>query len=99
MLATQNRPILERWSAIGGPIPGQIRHWVDSKALRSLLEPAFEVEELTSICPAGDQGFLRFVNSRFVNWPAALLIGKTRRNRLKEKLLLGHTLMVLARVR
>jgi hypothetical protein len=99
MLATQNRPVLERWSAIGGPIPGQIRRWVDGKALRELLAPHFVVEELTSVHPVGDEGFLRFTNSRWFNWPTALLLGRNGRMRLKEKCLLGHTLMVRARVR
>jgi len=99
MLATQNRPVLERWSAISGPIPGQIRNWVDSRALRSLLKPHFVIEELTSIHPVGDEGYLRFTNSRLFNWPTALLLGREGRTRLKEKLLLGHTLMVRARVR
>jgi 2-polyprenyl-3-methyl-5-hydroxy-6-metoxy-1,4-benzoquinol methylase len=99
MLATQNRPVLERWSAIGGPHPGQIRRWVDSKALRRLLDPEFHIEELTSVYPVGDQGYLRFINSRAFNWPAGLLLGREGRNRLKEQLLLGHTLMVRARVR
>lgn len=99
MLATQNRPVLERWSAIGGPNPGQIRRWVDGKTLRCLLDPDFAIEELTSIYPVGDQGYIRFINSRAFNWPAALLLGRKGRNRLKERLLLGHTLMVRARVR
>lgn len=99
MIATQNGPILERWSQIGGPIPGQIRHWVSGKSLRRLLEPGFVVEALTSVHPVGDQGYLRVLNSRFFNWPTALLLGRKGRKRLKEKLLLGHTLMVSARRR
>lgn len=99
IMATQNRPILERWSAIGGPTPGQIRRWVDGKALKRLLEPAFVVEELTSVYFAGDQGYLRFFNSPLFNWPTAVLLGRQGRNRLKAKMLLGHTLMVRARLR
>jgi 2-polyprenyl-3-methyl-5-hydroxy-6-metoxy-1,4-benzoquinol methylase len=99
ILATQNRPVLERWSVIGGPIPGQIRRWVDGKTLRSLVQQDFVVDELTSICPVGDQGYLRFTNSRAFDWPTALLLGRKGRARLKAKLLLGHTLMVRARAR
>lgn len=99
MLATQNRPILERWSEIGGPIPGQIRHWVDARALRQLLSRDFVVEHLTSVQPVGDQGYLRFFNSRLFNWPTALLLGRRGRMKLKERMLLGHTLMVCARLR
>jgi SAM-dependent methyltransferase len=99
IMATQNRPVLERWSTVGGPIPGQIRRWVDGKALRKLLDPAFVVEELTSVYFVGDQGYLRFFNSRLFNWPTAVLLGRKRRNLLKGKMLLGHTLVVRARVR
>lgn len=99
IMATQNRPILERWSAIGGPTPGQIRRWVDGKTLRQLLDPVFVVEELTSVYFVGDQGYLKFFNSRLFNWPTALLLGRKGRDRLKGRLLLGHTLMVRARVR
>lgn len=99
ILATQNRPVLERWSEIPGPLPGQIRRWVDGKTLRRLLEGDFVIDELTSVLMVGDQGYLRFTNSRLFNWPVAILLGRQRRNRLKEKLLLGHTLMVRAHKR
>lgn len=99
MLATQNRPVLERWSAIGGPVPGQLRRWVDAPTLRKLVSADFEVLELTSILPVGDQGLLRFVNSRKANRALAVVAGQARIDRLKERCLLGHTLMVLARKR
>jgi SAM-dependent methyltransferase len=99
MLATQNRPVLERWSAIGGPIPGQLRRWVDAAGLRSLLKADFDIVELTSVLPVGDQGLLRLVNSRKVNRALALLSSQARIDGFKERMLLGHTLMVLARKR
>lgn len=97
ILATQNRPVLERWSMIGGPIPGQIRRWVDARELLALLEPAFDVEEICSICPVGDQGFLAASNSYKLNRLVGGILGVKRVERLKEALLLGHTLMVRAR--
>ena len=99
MLATQNRPVLERWTAIGGPIPGQLRRWVDASTLRRLVRADFDVVELTSIHPVGDQGLLRLVNSRKANRTLAFVAGQARIDRLKERWLLGHTLMVLARKR
>jgi 2-polyprenyl-3-methyl-5-hydroxy-6-metoxy-1,4-benzoquinol methylase len=99
MLATQNRPILERWSEIGGPIPGQVRRWVDAKGLRQLLSERFVVEHLTSVEPVGDQGYMRFFNSKLFNWPTAMVLGRKGRLRLKERMLLGHTLIVCGRVR
>ena len=99
MLATQNRPVLERWSAVGGPIPGQLRRWVDAQGLRSLLDASFEILELTSVLPVGDQGLLRFVNSRKINRTLGLILSQNWLDKLKERHLLGHTLMVLARRR
>lgn len=99
MLATQNRPVLERWTAIGGPTPGQLRRWVDAPTLRKLVNEDFDVLELTSVLPVGDQGLLRFVNSRTINRALALMTGQAKIDRLKERHLLGHTLMLLARKR
>lgn len=96
MLATQNRPILERSSEIGMPEPGQVRRWVDAKGLRRLLAPHFELAELTSILPHGDQGLLRLVNSVKINRALRFLVSAQAIERAKERLLLGHTLMVRA---
>ena len=99
MLATQNRPVLERWSAIGPPSPGQIRRWVDSSSLRHLLASDFELLEMTSVLPVGDQGLLRIVNSTKFNRLLALFISQHVLDRAKERLMLGHTLMACAKKR
>jgi 2-polyprenyl-3-methyl-5-hydroxy-6-metoxy-1,4-benzoquinol methylase len=99
MLATQNRYVLERWSEIPPSTPGYIRHWVSARTLRRLLRPHFEIVELTSVMPVGDQGPLRLVNSVKLNSIAALMASREKLDHLKEKLLLGHTLLALARKR
>lgn len=99
MLATQNRPVLERWSAIGPPQGGQIRRWVDAQTLRRLVGTRFEILRLVSICPVGDQGFLRIVNSVKLNRVLEAFLGGGLIERAKERAMLGHTLMVLARRR
>lgn len=96
LVATQNRPVLERWSAIPGPYPGQLRHWVDSRELRRLLKPHFRRVEMTSLEPAGDQGFLRFVNSFRVNRALQLVLREATIRNFKEKLGLGQTLIAFA---
>lgn len=99
MLATQNRFVLERMGGVAPPGPGQIRKWVDSRQLRSLLESCFEILQLTSLHPTGHGGVLRWVNSAKLH---ALLgyfgLGEAW-TRAKERWLLGHTLVVLARKR
>jgi 2-polyprenyl-3-methyl-5-hydroxy-6-metoxy-1,4-benzoquinol methylase len=99
MLATQNGPVLNRASTIGLPEPGQIRRWVSPSDLRSLLRPFFSILELTSVVPYGDQGFLRVVNSVKLNRMLGMLVAPRLLERTKERLLLGHTLMALARSR
>ena len=97
MLATQNRFVLERCSQVGMPEPGQIRQWVNATTLHSLLLPHFDVLEVTSILPMGDQGFLRLVNSVKLNAMLELVFSRAALTRTKERFMLGHTIMVLAR--
>jgi 2-polyprenyl-3-methyl-5-hydroxy-6-metoxy-1,4-benzoquinol methylase len=99
MLATQNRFVLERADEIGGPIPGQIRHWVTAKQLRQLLSLEFDISELTSVMPIGHGGILRIVNSSKLNNMLSLFFTAPVLERAKERLLFGHTLLALARKR
>jgi len=97
MLATQNRFTLERWSEVVPRAPGQIRKWVNAKTLRALLEARFEIVKLTSIFPVGDRGIMRFANSYQVKRALSLFWSPEQVDTMKERLLLGHTLMALAR--
>jgi 2-polyprenyl-3-methyl-5-hydroxy-6-metoxy-1,4-benzoquinol methylase len=98
MLATQNRPVLERYNRISPPKPGQLRRWVDKNELRSLLAKEFETVEIFSITPKANKGLMRIINSRTFNRPVRALVGR-RLDRLKEAAGLGWTLMALARKR
>jgi len=97
MLATQNRFSLERWTEVPPKGAGQIRSWVDAKTLRRLLNKSFEIVELTSIVPVGNRGILRWINAPKVNRMLAVFASPQRIEGLKERLFLGHTLMLLAR--
>jgi 2-polyprenyl-3-methyl-5-hydroxy-6-metoxy-1,4-benzoquinol methylase len=95
ILCTQNRAILERCSWIGSPAPGQLRHWLDELEVQRLLAPHFDVEELTSVHPQGNQGVLRIINSGKV---ARVLDGLTRGGYTswRESMLLGWSLILKA---
>ena len=98
-LATQNRPVLERWSQIGSPIPGTIRRWVDHRTLRGLLDPCFIDIEIESVYPVGDRGLLRILNSVKLNRLAATIFSEQAIEGWKERRMLGHTLLAWARKR
>jgi SAM-dependent methyltransferase len=100
MLATQNRPVLERHNrnSIEPPAPGQLRHWTDMSELRALIEPQFEISEMFTKTPRASQGPLRLINARPVRSAMRAIVGE-RFEWMKERLGLGWTIMCLARKR
>ena len=98
MIATQNRPVLERCEDVAPRGEGQVRDWVDRHRLRELLEQRFRVEELFSICPHGHKGLLRVVNSVKLNRLLSIAAPQSTLDALKERFWLGHTLMARATV-
>lgn len=91
MLATQNRPVLQRFNRIAPPGPGQLRRWVDRRELRRLLEDAgFVVDELRFLTPRADHGVMRVV---------AKLGRLLHASSVLERLGFGWTIMVSARRR
>ena len=96
VLATQNRPVLQRWSAVAEPDPHQIRRWVDHRELRSLLAPRFAAVRIDSLVPVGDRGLLRVLNSPRLNGALSRLLPPDRIERAKERCMLGHTLVATA---
>lgn len=96
-LTTQNRIALSRCSNVQPLAEGQIRQWVDANTLRPMLSRHFELLEFKSIVPAGDRGFLRWVNSPKLNWIVSVVVSQARLDALKERLFWGHTLMAFAR--
>jgi 2-polyprenyl-3-methyl-5-hydroxy-6-metoxy-1,4-benzoquinol methylase len=97
MLATQNKFTLSRWSEVVPQAPGQIRKWVDAGELRRLLGRRLQVELLTSIHPVGDKGILRWINAHKITLALSLIVSRNKIDAAKERLMLGHTLMALAR--
>jgi SAM-dependent methyltransferase len=98
MLATQNRPVLERYNRVPPPSRGQLRRWVDAEELNQLLRSHFDVLELYSVTPQADHGLMRIAASHKVNAAVSALVG-TRFRDFLERRGLGWTLMALARKR
>ena len=99
MLATQNRFVIERMDSVPPPGPGRYRNWVNARELRAMLRPHFDILQLTSLHSDGHGGVLRLLNSSKVcTMLGALGLGSAW-EAMKERALLGHTLMALARKR
>jgi ubiquinone/menaquinone biosynthesis C-methylase UbiE len=98
ILATQNRPTLEKLNNVPPPAPGSIRQWVDGDELTALLTPYFDVWELKAITPRANRFPWRLVCNNKVDPALQLLFGNGPK-RLKERLGWGWTLMALARRR
>ena len=61
MMASQNRPVLERYNNVPPPAEGQLRRWFDRDELRALLSRYFDVQELFAITPRADKGAPRLL--------------------------------------
>lgn len=96
LLATQNRPVLERYNHVPPPQPGQLRNWVDRRELRSLLtNSGLTVVDLFSVTPVADHGPMRVLNSPRLDSALQPLLGSVPL-RIRERLWLGWTLMCRA---
>ncbi|MGD9967296.1 MAG: class I SAM-dependent methyltransferase [Hyphomonadaceae bacterium] len=98
MLATQNRPVLERYNRIPPPRPGNLRRWVDRSELVQLLEPHFEVRDVLQISPRADRGVLRLIAGRQARRLMRIVSGRSL-ERVIAAAGLGWTLMALAQKR
>lgn len=97
ILTTQNRRIYLRNSRVGPPAEGQLRRWVTPKELRKLLSGRFERLHSYTVEPSGNRGLLRIANSAKVTSLLSRILSRARVIRVKERLGLGQTLVVLAR--
>lgn len=98
MLATQNRPVLERYNRIPPPEPGQLRRWVDRNELVQLLDPHFVVREVRQITPRAGKGLMRWVAGRNARQLMRIASGRVLERAIAGAGL-GWTLMALAEKR
>jgi hypothetical protein len=97
VIATQNRTVCYRRSDIQPPLPGQLRRWLTLKEVRTLLERTrLNVTQLITIEPAGNTGFLRYVNSPRLNKALQRFITEDKIKKLKEDAGLGQTIIAVA---
>jgi cyclopropane fatty-acyl-phospholipid synthase-like methyltransferase len=99
LLMTQNGAIWRRNSRLAPQQPGQIRNWPSLSALRTMLEPSFEIERVGTIHPIGDRGILRVVNSRWISGPLRRVGLEGAWRRARELARLGCEFTIEARKR
>lgn len=97
ILMTQNPFVWLRSSYLMQRGPGQYRDWPTLRRIRAMLAPQFETLHVSSIAPGGDRGVLRLAHSRYVSGVLRRLIGAHRLTRLKERMLIGRELIIVAR--
>jgi len=97
ILTTQNSFVFERRNDVLPRCPGQRRSWVNWKDLKRLLKPRFTILSATTVEPAGHRGVLRLVNSVKLNAQLGRLLSMNTIERLKERVGLGQSLVVLCR--
>lgn len=98
MLATQNRPVLERFNRVEKQQRGQLRRWFDRDELAALLQPHFEVQELKTITPTASKGPMRLLAGRKTKRLIRAIAGRSVERGLAS-LGFGWTLITLARKR
>lgn len=95
IMATQNRPVLEKHNALQAPQPGQLRKWFDRHELETLLSRHFEISEIQTLTPIAGKGPLRLLAGRQTRRLWRALSGRALENALASRGL-GWTLMVRA---
>jgi 2-polyprenyl-3-methyl-5-hydroxy-6-metoxy-1,4-benzoquinol methylase len=99
ILSCQNRFVFERREDLPIPPPGQIRNWLDRRHLKQLLKRNFQIEKSFTILPAGHLGILRYLNSYRLDYLAKKTGLFERLTRFRERLGLGQSILVHARLR
>lgn len=95
MLATQNRPVLQRYNRVPQQQHGQLRRWVDRAELDALLARHLTVRDIFSITPISNTGPMRLLSGQRARGFWRTLTGGGMEKALAHAGL-GWTLMALA---
>jgi SAM-dependent methyltransferase len=78
---------------------GHMENWLDSKGLKTLLQPGFRVISERTIIPMGNRGILRIINSEKLDHILCAIFTENRVRTLKERMGLGYIIIMLAQKR
>ncbi len=96
MLATQNRPVLEKFNTVAPQQPGHLRRWFDRDELKALLSPHFALLEIATLTPVANKGPMRLLAGRQAKRLVRAIAGRGPEKAL-ARAGFGWTLAVLAR--
>lgn len=96
MLATQNRPVLEKFNTVAPQQPGHLRRWFDRHELEALLSPHFSVLQIATLTPAANKGPIRLIAGRQAKRLVRAVAGRGPEKAL-ARAGFGWTLAALAR--
>lgn len=99
LLMTQNAAVWERRAGRKPQDAAHIQRFPTLEAIKQQLASAFEIEHIQTIAPGGDEGWLWWVENRYVRGGAGRLVGPKRWEALLERFGLGRELVVVARRR
>jgi len=86
----------DRLVKVGPSDPDEhLKNWLGMKEFKNLLRPHFKILTTTSVIPMGHRGVLRLVNSPKLNKIAGWSVSPERLQRLKARLGLGYSIIVL----
>lgn len=98
VVTTANPIVMHRLS--DPPLPdAHIHQWLNLRDVRRLLGEKYDILKHMTIMPRGDRGFLRIVNSPLLHAVLWRLFTDERVQRFKERIGLGYTIIVVARLR
>jgi 2-polyprenyl-3-methyl-5-hydroxy-6-metoxy-1,4-benzoquinol methylase len=95
MLATQNRPVLEKFNTVAPQQPGHLRRWFDRNELEALLSPHFTLLKIATLTPVANKGPMRLVAGRKAKRLVRAIAGRGPEKALASAGF-GWTLAVLA---
>ena len=98
LLMTQNPFVWRRRSTLRPHHPsvphGPVEEWPTLRQVRRLLQSDYQIEDVRTFAPGGDQGVLFWVENRYVHRMMGGIVGVPRWKSLLERARLGRELVV-----
>ena len=95
LLTTQNEYVWSRTTSLKPVGEGQIRNWPSQRRLIELFASNYSIQKLFTCAPGGDRGFPWVFNNRVSTRLLNSVFGEERYIRLRERIGLGKSLVLV----